>query len=144
MTRNNGLTTEARNEDGTFAEGNPGRPVGSRHKTTRAVEALLEGEAEKISRKAIDLALEGDATALRLCLERIAPARKDSPVKFVLPAMTNSSEAVVAASAVLRAVSDGELTPAEGATVMNLVEGFRRVLETSEFDARITALEERT
>jgi hypothetical protein len=28
------------------------------------------------------MALEGDTTALRLCLERIAPPRKDAPVCF--------------------------------------------------------------
>jgi hypothetical protein len=47
--------------------------------TTLAVEALLDGEAETITRKAIELAKEGDLTALRLCLDRIAPPRKDRP-----------------------------------------------------------------
>jgi len=32
----------------------------------------LEGEAEALTRKAVELALEGDVTALRLCLDRIA------------------------------------------------------------------------
>jgi hypothetical protein len=50
-----------------------GRPVGSRHKTTLAIEALLEGEAEGLTRKAIEMALSGDMIALRLCLDRIAP-----------------------------------------------------------------------
>ncbi len=61
--------------------GNPaGKPIGARHKTTLAVQALLDGEAESLTRKAVELALAGDITALRLCLERIAPARKDYPV----------------------------------------------------------------
>jgi hypothetical protein len=48
--------------------GNPsGRPHGSRNKATLALEALLDGEGEAITRKA----LEGDTAALRLCLERI-------------------------------------------------------------------------
>ena len=78
---------------------------------------------------------------MRLCLERIAPPRKDAPVSFELPEMSNASEAVNAASAILRAVADGDITPLEGATVMGLVENYRRVLETCEYDARITALE---
>jgi len=54
--------------------GNPtGRPKGARKKATVAVETLLEGEAETITRRCIDLALEGDHTALRLCLSRIFP-----------------------------------------------------------------------
>jgi hypothetical protein len=55
--------------------GNPaGKPKGARHKTTLAVQALLDGEAEALTRKCIELAKEGDTTALRLCMERLAPA----------------------------------------------------------------------
>lgn len=130
-----------RNPDGTFAAGNPGRPRGARHQVTRAVEELLEGEAEGLTRKAVEMALEGDTTAMRLCLERVAPARKDSPVKFDLPPMKTAQEAAEAAQAVLQAVSEGDLTPMEAASVMTLVETYRKTLETSEMEARITALE---
>ena len=54
--------------------GNPlGRRVGCRNKTTIAAAALLAGEAEALTRKAVTLALVGDRTALRLCIERILP-----------------------------------------------------------------------
>lgn len=129
---------------GKFASGNPGKPRGARHKVTRAVEALLEGQSEQITQAAIDKALEGDATALRLCLERIAPARKDSPVQFDLPSITDASEAAQAAQAVVQAVSEGNVTPLEGAAVMGLVESYRRILETSEHDKRLSALEAKT
>ena len=142
MDRNNGIKTDVRNPDGTFGPGNPGRPQGARHKVTKAIEDLLQGEADGLTRKAIDLALEGDTTALRLCLERIAPARKDAPISFDLPPIANASEAAQAAAAVVTAVANGDITPLEGATVMGLVENYRRVLETSEFEARIAALEE--
>jgi Family of unknown function (DUF5681) len=68
--------------------GNPdGRPKGARNVTTRAVEALLDGEAEKLTRKVIELGLTGDMTALRICMDRITPPRKDRHVAFSLPAM---------------------------------------------------------
>jgi hypothetical protein len=130
-----------RNSDGTFAAGNPGKPKGARHKATVAALALLDGEAEALTRRAIELALGGDATALRLCLERIAPPRRDAPVAFALPAMRTPRDAAEAAGAVLQAVAGGELTPAEGQAIMGLVEAFRRTLETSELEARIAALE---
>lgn len=57
-----------RNSNGTYARGNPGRPVGSRHKTTLAVLALLDEEAEGLTRRVVELALAGDVTALKLCL----------------------------------------------------------------------------
>ena len=141
--RNNGTTTEGRNPDGTFAPGNAGRPKGARHKTTLAVQALLDGEAEALTRKAIDLALEGDMAALRLCVERIAPARKDSPVSFDLPPIESVQDAAQAAQAVLKAVSSGDLTPAEGASVMGLVGSYRRAVESADLEARIEALEAR-
>jgi len=46
--------------------GNPaGRPKGARNRATVAAEALLEGEAEALTRKAVELALAGDVTAQR-------------------------------------------------------------------------------
>lgn len=139
--RKNAETTYT-DERGKFRPGNPGRPAGSRHKSTRAIEALLDGEAEGLTRKAVELALGGDTTALRLCLERIAPPRKDAPVAFDLPPMESARDAAQAAQAVLKAVSGGDLTPIEGASVMALVEAYRRTLETAELEVRITALED--
>src|SRR5438874_12919139 len=61
--------------------GNPaGRPAGSRNRTTLAVQALLDGEAEALTRKAIELASNGDLNALRLCLDRVIPIRRDQPL----------------------------------------------------------------
>ena len=130
-----------RNTDGTFASGNAGKPKGARHKATRAALALLEGEAEALTRKAVGLALEGDTIALRLCLERIAPPKKDAPVLFDLPPMQSAADAAKAAGAVLGAVAAGDLTPIEGAHIMGLVETYRRTLETTELETRLTALE---
>ena len=130
-----------RNTDGTFGPGNPGKPRGTRHKATRAALALLDGEAEALTRQAVTMALDGDATALRLCLERIAPPRRDAPVTFDLPPMRTARDAAQAAGAVLGAVAEGELTPTEGAHVMALVETYRRTLEATELEARVVALE---
>jgi hypothetical protein len=130
-----------RNTDGTFGPGNPGKPKGTRHKATRAALALLDGEAEALTRQAVTMALGGDATALRLCLERIAPPRRDTPVTFALPPMQSARDAAQAAAAVLAAVAEGELTPTEGAHVMGLVETWRRTFEATEIEARLAALE---
>jgi len=136
MTQNSG-----RNTDGTFGPGNPGKPQGARHRATQAALALLDGEAEALTRQAVTMALGGDATALRLCLERIAPPRKDVAVTFDLPRMETARDAAKAAGAVLGAVAHGDLTPTEGAHIMALVETYRRTLETTELEARLAALE---
>jgi len=139
--RKNGSKTEGRNPDGTFASGNPGRPRGARHKVTQAIEAMLEGQQEALTQAVIDKALEGDVTALRLCLDRIAPARKDAPVSFAMPEIETAEDAAKAARAILKAIAEGDVTPLEAASVMAVVEQFRRTLETTEIERRIAALE---
>jgi hypothetical protein len=141
MGENDMTLKSGRNTDGTFLPGNSGKPKGSRHKASIAISAMLDGEAEAIGRKAIELALAGDGAALRLCLERIAPPRRDALVTFTLPPMQSARDAAGAAAAVLCAVADGDLTPTEGAHVMALVETYRRTLETTELEGRIAALE---
>ncbi|MGA8591349.1 MAG: DUF5681 domain-containing protein, partial [Pseudolabrys sp.] len=80
--------------------GNPsGKPTGERNKTTVAMEKLLDDDAATITSKAIELAKHGDLTALRLCLERIIPPRKDRPVNFDMPEIKTPSDALVAATA---------------------------------------------
>jgi hypothetical protein len=130
-----------RNADGRFAAGNAGKPRGTRHKATQVVLGLLEGQAEALTQRAVDMALGGDSTALRLCLERLAPPRRDAPVSFVLPEMSTARDAVAASGAVLEAVSEGDLTPSEGVQVMGLIDSFRRTLEITELEARVAALE---
>ena len=130
-----------RNTVGQFATGNSGRPKGSRNKTTIAIESLLQGQAEALTQTAVTKALEGDSIALRLCMERIAPAPKDQPVSFSLPQMSTALDASEAAGSVLTAVSVGELTPIEATRVMGLIDSYRRALELTEIEERLQALE---
>jgi hypothetical protein len=125
--------------------GNPnGRPQGSRNKVTLVCDALLEGEAEAITRKAVEMAKGGDAVAIRLCLERIAPPRRDRHVTFALPNLETAADAKAAAASIVRAVADGDLTPSEAAELSKLLDNFTRVLEATDFQARLEALERRT
>jgi hypothetical protein len=130
-----------RNTAGQFTEGNAGRPKGSRNKATIAIESLLQGQAEALTQTTVTKALEGDSIALRLCMERIAPAPKDKPVSFSLPKMNNAMDASEAAGSVLTAVSEGELTPIEATRVMGIIDSYRRTLELTEIEQRLQALE---
>ncbi len=123
--------------------GNPeGRPKGSRNKATLAAEALLDGEAEALSRKAVELALDGDVTALRLCLERILPPRKGRPITFELPQVTNTGDLRAAGLAILKAVSEGDVSPEEAAAVAPLIKAAVAAIETDELSRRLDALEQ--
>ena len=114
---------------------------GLRARGTLAIESLLEGQAEALTQKAITQVLKAYSVALRLCMERIAPAPKDQPISFSLSSMQSASDASQAAADVLRAVSDGEITPIEATRVVGLVDSYRRTLELTDIETRITALE---
>lgn len=139
--RKYGSNTDSRDDAGKFAAGNSGKPRGARNRVTRAVEELFDGQAEEITQKAIELALAGELIALKMCMERIMPSRKDTPIQFNLQAMTSATEAAQTAQGVLQAVAYGLITPLEAKVVMGLVEQYRQALETSELEGRITALE---
>jgi Family of unknown function (DUF5681) len=123
--------------------GNPdGRLKGARNRATVAAERLLDGEADALTRKAIELAKEGDTTALRLCIERILPSRKDRPVSFNMPRIETIADSVKAAAAIASAVADGDLTPIEAAELSKVVEGYTRAVETADISARLLRLEQ--
>jgi hypothetical protein len=112
--------------------GNPaGRPKGARNRSTIVAESLLDGEAEALTRKAIQLALAGDTTALRLCIERLVPPRKDRPISLDLPPIASAADVANAVAAVLRAVAEGRVTPSEAMAVTSLIEALGRAIPTT-------------
>jgi Family of unknown function (DUF5681) len=92
--------------------GNPaGRPPGSRNRATLAAEALLDGEAAALARQAVERALAGSDLALKLCLDRILPPRRERTVRFALPPIASAADLAAALGAVAAAVAEGALTP---------------------------------
>jgi hypothetical protein len=124
--------------------GNPqGRPPGARNAATVIAEQLLDGEAATITRKVIELAKQGDLVALRLCLERIVPPRRERPVDVTLPAMNSADDASKVMGAITAAVANGELTPSEAAELSRVIEGYVKAYEATEIERRLRLLEER-
>jgi hypothetical protein len=124
--------------------GNPsGRPRGARNRATLAAEALLDGEAEALTRKVIERALDGDNTALRICLDRILPPRRQRLLDFTLPPLNSAADTIAAMAAITAAVAAGEITLSEAAEMANLVEVFIKAIETHDFDQRLKWLEAR-
>jgi Family of unknown function (DUF5681) len=122
--------------------GNPaGRPPGARNKATMMAESLLQGEAEALTRAAIERAMAGDTAALRMCLDRLAPPSKHRTIAFDLPPLASARDAAAALAAITAAVGAGELTPAEGGELFKLVDGFARMLEARILEQRVARLE---
>lgn len=141
--RNNGQAT-GRNSKGRFTSGNPGRPRGARNKATLAAEKLLQGEAEDLTRAAIELAKAGDSTALRLCLERIVPPIKEASIQLDdLPSIDSASDLPKAVAALLSAVAGGRLTPSEAKTMAGVIGEVGKALELHDIEERLAELEAR-
>jgi len=122
--------------------GNPaGKPAGARHKTTLAVEALMEGDAETITKKAIALAKGGDLTAIKLVLDRIAPPRKGRLLRLALPQINNGSDTANALGVVVAAVADGRITPDEGRDLSAVIDAARTTHQQADLEARVKELE---
>jgi len=140
------LANTARKQAGGFQKGqsgNPaGRPAGSRNNATLACEALLEGQAEALTQKAVDMALAGDTVALRLCLERIYPARRDRPVTFALPPITSARDAADISAAVMAAVSNGDITLSEASEIGKLIDSYVKAYQTAELNDRVACVEQ--
>lgn len=124
--------------------GNPaGKKPGTRNKTTVLLEQLLDGKAEALTKKAIDMAGTGDAAMMRLCIERLIPPRKDRPINFDLPPLKTTQDASLAMLKILESVAKGELTPSEAGEISKVIENYAETVRLSELEARIAEMEAR-
>ena len=113
-----------------FEKGQGGRPKGARNHATLIAESMIGKCAEPLALRALTLALEGDASMLRFCLERLVP-RRDRTVTFDLPPIRSALDVALGSAQVASLVADGQLTPQEGRDVSVLFETQRRAIETA-------------
>jgi len=126
-----------------FKPGNPGRPPGSKNKTTRMAEQLVEGQAEQLVQKVLELAQGGNMAALRMVLDRVWPPRKGQPVNVVMPSINTSEDVLAAIASIWTAIRQGDLTPEEASALSIVIDRSIHAIETHDMAKRIAALEER-
>ena len=102
---------------------------------------LLDEEAERLVRRCIELAIEGNPMAIKLCLERILPPTKERPIQLDLQPPRKLDEVIPAMNQVVLKVVDGTIGPQEGNTLMTMLATTQKTLETLELEQRIVALE---
>jgi hypothetical protein len=125
-----------------FQPGNPGRPPGSKNKTTQVLERLAEGRAEQLLQKVLEQALDGDVACQRMMLDRVYIPPKARPINVTMPAINSPEDALSAIASICKALGEGGLTPEE-TTALSLVIGRSiQVIELQDHERRIAALEE--
>ncbi len=139
--------TSISGHSGQFKPGNKfgtGRKVGSRNHVTIAAQNLLQGEEEALSRKLIELALDGNVACLKTAIERIIPAVKSRSVILPdMPKIATIADASKLTAYVLDAVAEGKITPVEGEILSRSAERHMKALEINEIEKRLADLEKR-
>jgi hypothetical protein len=121
--------------------GGPGRPRGSRNRLNLMLDQLAEADAEKMVRRMIEIANEGDRVAARLVLSRIWSAPKGRAVAVDLPVIRTPADLLAAHAAVAAAIASGTLTPQDGAALSSMLETHRRAFELVSQERRVEHLE---
>ena len=124
-----------------FQPGNPGRPPGSKNRTTRLLEQLMADEGEKLTRKVIELASAGDVRCLQFCIDRLLPKRNGRPLDVSLPAINDAHDIGPALAAIATGVSNGDLTAEEAGQLVHVLNSYAKVIETHDLVTRLEALE---
>ncbi len=122
-----------------FPKGNSGRKPGSKNRSTQLAAALVEGDMEALLRTAIQLARAGNVPMLKFLLSRTMP--RDRLVKLDLPQMVFADDGVEALGCVMRAVSEGAITPSEGAALATIVKSYTDAIDNADVVKRLDALE---
>jgi hypothetical protein len=120
-----------------------GRPKGSRNKSKSPGQDLFDEYAEHLIRKGIALAMAGDVHALRICMDRVSPTRRDAVVQMILPAIRKAEDLDKAAEKVTQGLRRGKITPVEAGRIMHTLESRLRIFETIELANRIEKVEEK-
>jgi hypothetical protein len=107
-----------------FVKGQSGNPAGRPSRAYQAAvvaEALIARKTVPLTNKLLELALAGDRAALRLCLERVAPPRREPPPGFQLPPIGCRADIPAALAAVADAAASGALTSTQSATLVRML-----------------------
>ena len=130
-------------EQGRFKPGVSGNPKGRPRKATTELEKALRKHGAELADKLVALALDGDTTALKICIDRIhAPLKPQSaPVELELPEGAGLAEQ---GREIVAAVGRGEVSPDMGTQLLNGLGSLARIVELDELEKRIQALEDAT
>lgn len=122
--------------------GNPaGRPRGSRNKDTVMVEQMFERFGGALANKAVNMALEGNMAAMRLCVSRIVAPRRQRASEFALPPLRSAADLAPAMTAIAEALGEGTITADEAYQLSQVVDAFGRALAAADVETRLQRLE---
>lgn len=127
-----------RDSRGRWKPGSSGNPKG-RPPTSERLRELLDPHKEDLVEILVSRALEGDISALRLCMERLAPPVKERPlIKTDLRLKSCDSETSLT---LINKVLEGEISISEAKAIFEFFKAHLKINEADDLLKRIEALE---
>ncbi|MFT4058460.1 MAG: DUF5681 domain-containing protein [Legionella sp.] len=123
--------------------GNPGgKKPGTLNKRTRLA-TLLEPYAEGLINKTVELAMDGDVNALRLCIERLIPKATGQQIQIDLQGLDieSSKTLPIIGKKIIDATAKGALSVQDGNQLMQLINVQKEFLAQEELVKRLDEIE---
>ena len=139
--------TKSKNRPHRFKKGNKhgkGRPQGSRNSASIAIESTFEGEREALTRKCIELALNGNSACLKTAIERLCPVRKSSPIRLKgMPVVDSVTAAGDAAEFILQSIATGNISPLDGEILSRVLDKRLHALQVTDIERELKEIKSR-
>ena len=118
-----------------------GRPPGSRNKKSKLLEAI-EAQAPNLINQCMLKALQGDMTAMRLCMERLVAVAKTPGMRFHIGKLETLEDWMEVLPSVLKQASKGQGSALEVEAYARVVERHFRSVAVCDIEQRLRAVEE--
>jgi hypothetical protein len=123
-----------------FEKGMSGNPKGRTpaHITATKVRKSLADDLPDIMNKLVELAKQGDTTAIRLILDRVCPALKPQAVPISLPVSNSLAEQ---GNEIIKATMSGKISPDIGSQLITALSNQGKLIELQELADRLARIE---
>lgn len=124
--------------------GNPsGKKPGTLNKRTK-LSHILDSHGEMLINKTIEMALDGDAQALRLCIERLMPKVTSQFVQFDIGEIDieNTDKLSAIGRKIVKSITQGELTLEDAQKLFVILDKQRLLVEFTDLVSKVEKIEE--
>lgn len=129
--------------------GNPnGRPRNSGFKQNE-LKQILNDSAPQLLKKMVEMALDGDVNAIKLCMERLVPRVKpgDAPITIELPSLkkagNSSAELMEIGAQVINERIDNNVDSSQAQALFEMLDSQRSLIETESVQKQLDDIKEK-
>ena len=125
-----------------WQKGQSGNPAGRKPGEKNKKIELLRSNDLRLQKKVLRMALDGDVVALRICADRLWPKLRPEALPVIVKA--KSADLASQGAAVIDAALAGKLTPDVLRDLLSALADQARLIEFTEIEGRLAALENQT